>query len=58
MQAPEQNFIFVTTQVQYQEISNAAIAKGMTVAEYVSLAIYRQINDDKRQDSSQEDVQK
>jgi len=40
-------FIFVTTQFAYTIVSDAAAKRGMTVAEYVSVAISRQIEDDK-----------
>ena len=41
-------FIYITTQLTYPLVSDAAAKRGMTVAQYVSLAISRQIEDDKR----------
>ena len=40
-------FIYITTRLVYPIVSDAAAKRGMTVAEYVSLAISRQIEEDK-----------
>lgn len=40
-------FIYITTPLAYEVVSNAAIRRNMGVAEYVSLAISRQIEEDK-----------
>lgn len=48
---PEQMFIFVTTQVAYRILSDAAAEKNMTPDQYASLAILRQIGEDTGQDT-------
>jgi hypothetical protein len=51
-------FVYVTTQMFYAIVSNAAARRGMDVAQYVSLAISRQMEEDKRTEaetSSMED---
>jgi hypothetical protein len=47
---PEQPFVFVTTQVAYRMLSDAAAKKNMTPDQYASLAILRQIGEDKDTD--------
>lgn len=52
-------FVYITTETAYAVVSDAAAKRGMSVAEYVSLAISRQINEDSgvgRTDSVTEDT--
>jgi benzoyl-CoA reductase/2-hydroxyglutaryl-CoA dehydratase subunit BcrC/BadD/HgdB len=50
-------FIYITTQFAYTIVSDAAAKRGMTVAQYVSLAISRQIEDDKRAENISQNME-